>query len=68
MKAPNVAGAPSVSESVAGTVPPMSPGTRAAVLMRSEPLSIQTLPLRPVTRGAVVITAAAVAATRTVDA
>ena len=35
------------------------------MLIRSLPLSIQTFPLRPVTRGAVFSTAAAVAATRT---
>ena len=58
MKAPNVGGAPSVSASVAGTLAPTSPGTGVAVLMRSLAVSIQTLPLRPVTRGAVVSTAA----------
>src|SRR3954447_20314222 len=64
-KAPKLAGAPSVSESVAGTVAPTSPVTGVAVLKRSLPLSTQTLPLRPVTRGAVAITAGAVAATDT---
>ena len=63
MKAPNVAGAPSVSESVAGTVPPTSPGTGVAVLIVSLALCTQTLPPRPVTRGAVVSTAGAVSAT-----
>ena len=56
-KGAKVAGPPSVSASVAGTVPPTSPSTGAPVLMRSLVVSIQTLPLRPVTRGAVVITA-----------
>jgi diketogulonate reductase-like aldo/keto reductase len=42
-----------------------SPGTGVAVLMRSLVASIQTLPLRPVTRGAVVRTAPALAAIRT---
>src|SRR3954470_3994410 len=64
-KAPKLAGAPSVRESVAGTVAPTSPVTGVAVLRRSLPLSTQTLPLRPVTRGAVAITAGAVAATDT---
>src|SRR5690242_1916082 len=62
---PKLAGARSVSASVAGTVPPTSPVTGFAVLMRSLPLSIHTLPLRPVTRGAVASTAGAVSATFT---
>src|SRR4051794_5279001 len=63
--APKLAGVPSVSESVAGTMPLTSPVTGVAVLTRSLPLSTQTLPLRPVTRGAVAITAGAPAATAT---
>src|SRR4051812_33914302 len=63
--APKLAGAPSVSASVAGTLAPTSPVTGVAVLRRSLPLSTQTLPLRPVTRGAGAITAGAAAATDT---
>ena len=61
----NVAGAPKVSDKVAGTVPPTVPGTGVAVLIRSDPLWTHTFPPRPVTRGAVAITNGASAATLT---
>src|SRR3954463_11360015 len=65
VNAPKLAGAPSVSASVAGTVAPTLPVPGAAGLMRSLPVSTQTWPLRPVTRGAVASTAGAASASCT---